>query len=201
VAVAATWGCRDNTINYNPATNNDTSPPAVNLLITRVGQPNLEVQERKTPSPKLAGNYGSPAPNAIMDFSILATATDSGSGIKSIKLSMTRTVCYRASSGVIAADYKGSVTVKEATYTDQQNAPVQASVGASGIINNLDTSPDSLKLVPENLLVWKNANQVLGLGVGVSTKWFMEAKNFAGATTYSEVIFVLAGDLTCPITP
>ena len=102
ISIAAlVTGC-GGTINYNPATNSDTTAPTVNLLITRYGEPNLEVQGRVVPSPKTSGNFGNPAPKKKSDFSILATANDAESGIKSVKLSMTRTVCYIASNGNIA---------------------------------------------------------------------------------------------------
>ena len=35
---------------------NDTTPATVNLLITRAGQPNLEVQQLVTPSPNVRGD-------------------------------------------------------------------------------------------------------------------------------------------------
>jgi hypothetical protein len=52
-----------------------------------------------------------------------------------------------------------------------------------------------------NLLVFKNASGNLMAGVGVATKWGTEATNFAGATTYSDVIYVLAGDISCAALP
>lgn len=204
MAVAA--GC-GGTINYNPATNSDTTPPDVNLLITRYGQPNLEVQKRVVPSPKVNGSFGvvgQPLPNAKFDFSVLATATDNESGIRHNKLSMTRTVCFISSSGNLAQAYFGSVVRKEATYTNQAQAPTQASLGDTGIIDNSIINNDPTRpanLTDDNLLVRKDANQVPHLGVGVSTKWVMEATNFAGDTTYSEVIFILAGDTSCVTTP
>lgn len=202
--VAVVTGCAG-TVNCNAATNSDTTPPTVNLLIKRYGQPDLEVQERVVPWLKVTGNFGNPIPNSVFDFSILATAKDAESGIKSVKLNMTRTVCHTASNGGIAQAYFGSVTRKVASYTDPRNAPVQPSVGDTGNIDNSvvlnNKSPMPANLSDNNLLVWKNANGVNKLGVGVSTKWFMEATNFAGTTTYSDVIFNLAGDTSCVTSP
>ena len=74
-------------------------------------------------------------------------------------------------------------------------------MGETGIIDNSAFGTDPANLSDVNLLVWKNANQTRNVGVGVSTKWFMEATNFAGLNTYSEVIFVLAGDTSCVTNP
>lgn len=210
ISIAAfVTGC-GGTVNYNPATNTDMSAPSVNLLIKRVGEPDLEVQKQAVPSPKTAGNFGNLAqvpPGKALDFSVLATATDAESGIRNIRLLMTRTVCYTASNGGVAQAYFGTVERKKATYTDQRNAPTQVSLGDTGIIDNsLMRGADPnlgvwADLTDGNLLVWKNANQQHNMGVGVSTKWNMETTNFAGATTYSDVIFILAGDTSCVTTP
>ena len=206
IAVVAT-GC-GGTVNYNPATNSDTTPPAVNLLIKRAGQPDLEVQKQTIPAPMppARGDFGNPIPKSRFDFSILATATDAESGIKSVSLKMTRTVCYMSSGGVIAQAYFGSVERKVATRADQTNAPIQLSVGDTGIIDNSENRLVNGTLVPanlfdENLLVRKDGNQMPHLGIGVSTKWFMEAKNFNGGTSFSDVIFIVAGDTSCVTTP
>src|SRR5258705_2634401 len=190
------------------ATNvNDASKPNVNVLVTRPGQPNLEVQALTTPAPPTpkSTNYGNPVPPVSSDFSILATATDAESGIKNLKLSMTRTVCYVTSNGSVSPAYFGTVTRKEATYTDRAHAPVQASLGETGIINasvdSVTGHNDPVKYSDKNLLAWRNANGVLAVGVGVSTKWGMEATNFAGKTTNSDVIFVLSGDVSCVTSP
>lgn len=199
IAIVAT-GC-GGTVNYNPATTTDTTPPTVDLLIKRVGQPDLEVQGRVVPSPNTSGNFGNPIPTQKFEFSVLATAKDAESGIKNIKLSMTRTVCYISSGGNLAQAYFGSVERKVASYTDPQNAPVQPALGDTGIIDNSAFGTFPANLSDDNLLVWKNANQQRNVGVGVSTKWFLEATNFSGATTYSDVIFVLAGDTSCVTQP
>jgi hypothetical protein len=197
---AVTTGC-GGTVNYNPATTLDTTPPTVNLLITRYGQPQLEVQQRVVPSPNTRGDFGIPIPPRKFDFSILATAKDAESGIRSLKLNMTRTVCYTASSGSVAQAYFGTVVRKEASYTDAQHAPTQPSVGDTGIIDNSPFGTHPANLTDDNLLVWKNANQDRNVGIGVSTKWNMETTNFAGATTYSDVIFISAGDTSCVTNP
>lgn len=157
IAALAT-GC-GGTVNYNPATTSDATPPTVNLLIKRYGQPDLEVQKQVVPSPKVTGSFGDPIPKQKLDFSALATATDAESGITSIKLSMTRTVCYISSGGTLAQAYFGSVDRKVASYTDPKNAPTQPSVGDTGIIDNSPFGTDPANLSDDNLLVWKNANQ------------------------------------------
>ena len=191
-------GC--GTVNYNPATNTDTTPPTVNLLIKRYGQPDLEVQQKPTgASPKLSGDFGSITPNKKFDFSVLATAKDAESGIKSIKLSVTRTVCYVNSNGTVSPAYSGTKVMKEANFTDPKNAPTDVSIGFTGIIDN--TAGARQNPTEDNLLVWKNANAALNVGAGVGMYWTVETKNFAGATTYSDVIYILAGDTSCPIGP
>lgn len=197
LSVALGAACGGGTINYNPGTGIDSTPPGVNLLITRAGQPDLEVQARTVPSPNLSGNYGNPAPNTRQAFSILATATDLESGIRSVRLTMNRTVCYQTASGVIAQAYFPTEVRKEAIYTDQQNAPTQASLGDTGVIDNSAFGTDPANISLDNLLVWTNANQVHRAGVGVATRWNMETTNFAGLTTYSDVIHIAAGNTVC----
>ena len=197
LGLACGSGAGSSTVDYNPATNNDTTKPGVNLLVTRPGGPNLEVQAQTTPPSRKSTNFGNPVPPVRSDFSVLATATDSQSGIRHLKLNMTRTVCFTTSAGNVAQAYSGTVVRKEATYTDQAHAPVQASLGDTGVHDGTPEGTDSTHIGEPNLLVWRNANGVLKVGVGVSTKWGMEATNFAGQTTNSEVIFVLYGDVSC----
>jgi hypothetical protein len=202
LSLAALLASCGGTVNYDPASTNDPSPPAVNLLITRAGQPNLEVQARTTPAPPpVVGNYGNPAPSTRQQFSVLATATDNESGIRNIKLSITRTVCFTSSSGGVVQAYLGSVTRKEATYTDQRNAPRQASLGDTGLIDNSPFGTDPANLTAANLLTFTDANGTLRAGVGVSSRWNMEARNFSGQITYSNSIVVLAGNTSCVTQP
>jgi hypothetical protein len=188
-------------VNYNPANAPDGTAPTVNLLVTRPGAPDVEVQALSGPSAKKSTNFGNPAPNAKSDFSVLATAKDPESGIRDMKIVMTRTVCFTGSGGGNNSAAFGTITRKEAHWTDQQHAPTSPSLGETGIIDArpLMLSPDSIN--ETNLLVFKNAEQHLLPGVGVATKWGMEATNFAGQTTNSDVIFVLAGDVTCGALP
>ena len=188
--------CTNNTVNYDPATNSDTSPAGVNVLVRRAGQPDLEVQGQTPGATRPVGNYGNLTPVTRQEFSVLATGTDNQSGIRHIKLNLTRTVCYVSSSGAIAQAYSGTVMRKEATYTDRRNAPIQASLGETGVI---DTTPNALG--PDNLLAWTNSNGLTRIGVGVSSRWNMEATNFAGQTTYSNSIVVVAGDTSCVTNP
>lgn len=193
-------GC-GGTANYNPANGVDGTPPTVNLLVRRYGAPDVEVQAQNGPSPKLSTNFGNPAPNAESDFSVLATAKDPESGIRNMKIVMTRTVCFTGASGGNNGAPLGTVTRKEAQWTDQQHAPTSPSLGETGIIDArpVALSPDSIN--ETNLLVFRNSQGNLRAGVGVATKWGLEATNFAGLTTYSDVIYVLAGDLACPALP
>lgn len=193
-------GC-GGTVNYNPANGIDGTPPTVNLLVTRPGAPDVEVQALSGPSAKKSTNFGDPAPNAKSDFSVLATAKDPESGIRDLKIKMTRTVCFTGSGGGNNSAPFGTVTRKEAKWTDRQNAPTSPSLGETGIIDARPQALSQAGMDETNLLVFRNAQGNLMPGVGVATKWGMEATNFAGQTTFSDVIFVLAGSLTCPALP
>ena len=186
-------------VDYKPANGIDGTAPTVNLLETRPGDANLEVQGQNGPSAKKSTNFGNPAPNSKKDFSILATAKDDESGIRNLKIVMTRNVCFKTAAGDIAAAPFATVVRKEANWTDQSHAPTNPSLGETGIIDNSAFATDPANRNETNLLVFRNAQGNLLAGTGVSTKWGMEATNFAGKTTYSDVIFVLAGDLTCPM--
>jgi hypothetical protein len=188
-------------VNYNPANAPDGAPPTVNLLVTRPGAPDVEVQALSGPSAKKSTNFGNPAPAAKSDFSVLATAKDPESGIRDLKIVMTRTVCFTGSGGANNSAPFPTVTRKERNWTDQQHAPTSPSLGETGII---DARPQALSQAgrdTSNLLVFRNAQGNLMAGLGVATKWGMEATNFAGQTTNSDVIFVLAGDVTCGALP
>lgn len=195
ILVLAVMTSACDSIKYDPATNTDTTPPKTNVLIKRAGQPDLEIQDQNGPSANIANTLEPLPANGQWDFSVLATATDAESGIKHTKLNLMRTVCYVSSGGGIAKAYYGTVTRKEATYTDPNNAPTQASLGDTGVVDN--TTAAKATPTDDNLLVWVNANQERNVGVGVWTRWGMEATNFAGRTTYSDVITMAAGDLSC----
>lgn len=188
-------------VNYNPANGIDTTPPTINLLITRPGAPNLEVQGQSGPSANKSTNFGNPIDTVLADFSILATANDPESGIKDLKITMMRTVCFTASNGNIASAPFGTITRKDATWTDPTHAPTNPSLGETGIIDNsrAGTTPSNFDI--KNLLLWKNAQGHTAIGKGVATKWGAETTNSAGKTTYSDVIRVFAGDLTCAALP
>jgi hypothetical protein len=188
------------TVNFNPATTPDGTPPTVNLLITRAGAPDVEVQGQPGANPKKSTNFGT-LTNAKGDFSVLATAKDPESGIKDLKIVMTRTVCFTGSGGGNNSAPFATITRKEAKWTDQTHAPTSPSLGETGIIDNttFGTSPGNLN--ETNLLVFRNAQGTLMVGNGVATKWGVEATNFAGATTFSDVIFVLEGNTTCAALP
>ena len=178
----------------NPSTP-DSTPPSTNLLIKRTGAPDLEVQTRSGAAAPVAANLGAFPGNGKFDFSVLATATDPESGIRELKLSMTKAVCYRTSAGNIAQAYSATVTRKQASYPDPKQVPSQASVGDTGLIDHSQFAIANPS--PDNLLVWVNANQVSSVGIGVLTRWTMEAKNAAGLTSYSNAITIGAGDTSC----
>jgi hypothetical protein len=198
IVAAFLTGCGP-TVNYDPYTQVDGTPPMVNLLIKRYGQPDLEVQALNGPSQNLKGEYGTSIANQKFEFSILATGKDAESGIKSIKLFVTRTVCYKTADGSIAAAYSGTKLAREVTYPDQHSAPTAPSLGFTGVIDS--TGPARVNPTDENLLVWVNANSVRSVGVGVAMYWTVETENFAGAKTASDKIWITAGDLSCPIGP
>jgi len=189
------------TVNYNPANGVDGTKPAVNLLIKRPGAPDVEVQGQSGPSANKSTDFGNPAPNAKSDFSVLATATDMESGIRNMKIKMTRTVCFAGSSGGNNSAPFATVTRKEQTWTDQTKAPTSPSLGETGIIDARPQALSTAGMNETNLLVFRNAQGNLRPGVGVATKWGMEATNFAGQTTNSDVIFVRAGDVNCAALP
>ena len=183
-------------VNFNPA-NGDATPPTINLLIKRAGAPDVEVQGQSGPSAKKSTSFGDPAPNAKSDFSVLATAKDPESGIRNLKIVMTRTVCTTPTT---SAPF-GTVTRKQASWTDPTHAPTSPSVGETGIIDARPQALSQAGMDLSNLLVFRNSQGTLSSGVGVATKWGAEATNFAGQTTFSDVIFVLAGPTTCAALP
>jgi hypothetical protein len=189
------------TVNYNPANGVDGTKPTVNLLVTRSGAPNVEVQGQPGANPKKSTNFGDPAPNAKSEFSVLATAKDLESGIKNMKIVMTRTVCFTGTGGANNSAPFATVTRKETNWTNQQQAPTNPSLGETGVIDATPLALSQAGMNETNLLVFKNAQGNLRPGVGVATKWGMEATNFAGGTTYSDVIYVLAGSVTCGALP
>lgn len=192
--IAVSCGLTVSCGSVNPSTP-DSTAPSTNLLIKRAGAPDLEVQTRSGPAAPVAANLGTLPPNGQFDFSVLATATDSESGIRELKLSMTKMVCYRTSAGNVAQAYSATVTRKQASYPDPKQVPSQASVGDTGVIDNRQFAIANPS--PGNLLVWVNANQVSSVGIGVLTRWSMEAKNAAGLTSYSNSITIGAGDTSC----
>ena len=201
LAVGCGGGGGGDTVNYNPGSSPDGSPPTVNLLITRTGAPDVEVQGLPGANPKKSTNFGNPAPNVKKDFSVLATAKDPQSGIRDLKIVMTRTVCFTGSGGGNNSAPFATVTRKEAKWTDQTHAPTSPSLGETGIIDNSGFGTDPANRNETNLLVFKNAQGQLLVGTGVATKWGVEATNFAGLTTNSDVIYVLAGNTSCAALP
>lgn len=194
--------CGENaTVNYNPANGVDGSAPTVNLLVRRASGPDVEVQGQSGPSAKKSTSFGDPAPNAISDFSVLATAKDPESGIRDIKIKMTRTVCFAGTGGSNNSAPFATITRKEAKWTDQTKAPMNPSLGETGIIDARPVAFTTDSITETNLLVFRTSQGTLREGNGVATKWGMEATNFAGQTTYSDIIYVLAGNNTCAALP
>jgi len=189
------------TVNWNPATGTDITGPEVNLLISRPGAADVEVQGQNGPSAKKSTDFGNPVPVAKKDFSVLATAKDLESGIKNLKITMTRTVCFTGTSGGNNSAPFATVTRKETNWTDQTHAPTNPSLGETGIIDATPLALSQAGMNETNLLVFRNAQGNLRAGVGVATKWGMEATNFNGKTTYSDVIYVLSGDTSCAALP
>ncbi len=189
------------TVNYNPANGIDGTKPTVNFLIKRTGAPDVEVQGQNGPSAKKSTNFGDPAPATKSEFSVLATAKDLESGIKNMKIVMTRTVCFTGTGGGNNSAPFATVTRKETNWTNQQQAPTNPSLGETGVIDATPLALSAAGMNETNLLVFKNAQGNLKSGVGVATKWGMEATNFAGGTTFSDVIFVLAGNTGCAALP
>lgn len=200
-------GC-GSTVEYDPRTSSDATAPSVNLLVRRAGQPDLEVQTQTLgPHTQVIGDVGEfnttsgfrwLKPDTIYDFSVLATATDPESGIESMRLLMNRTVCYMGSGGAVLQDYRPSETRRTVTYTDPANAPVQASLGYTGIVNTHDDSTGSRYDVSEtNLIVHTDGSGARVHGVGVMTEWYMEAENFNGTIGRSNSIMLRSGNVNC----
>jgi hypothetical protein len=187
------------TVDHNP-TQSDPSPPAINILIKSVGNPDVEVQEQKLPLQNKSLDLGAVTPPQLKDFSILVTATDAQSGIKDITLFMGRDVCYTSSGGGIANAHFATATRKVATYTDPHNAPVSASVGDTGIVDSRLKMDGSI-VDAKSLLVRLDANQVAHMSQGYATKWFAEAHNQDGKIIRSSAILVFGGDTSCNPNP
>jgi hypothetical protein len=191
IPVLLTTGCVTTTVNFDPATQTDPTPATVDLLIKSSGFADTEVQARAVPPAPRILAFGTLGGTTRRDFSVLATAKDPESGIRHIKLSMTRTVCYRTANGTIAQAQFPTVARKEATYTDEHNAPIQATLGDSGVIDPNDLTSD-------NFLLFTDSQGNRRIAIGATLSWNMEAENFqGGSTTYSDVIYVTAGDTSC----
>ena len=100
-----------------------------------------------------------------------------------------RLVRFRYSGGAIAQAYSGTVVRKQASYSGS-SVPKQVTLSDTGLIRSGSTAD-------ENLLMWINANQVKSAGVGVQTRWSMEAKNGKNQTSYSDAISIGGLDTSC----
>lgn len=197
-------------------TTGDNNPPQVNLLVKNV-EPGVQVDPTAPPPPVVKQaetgtstgiatrtrlELDNPLQAKRLEFSVLATATDQANGIKSVVLKMTRDLCFTSSNGTMANAHFATVERKRADYTDRANAPTQASLGDTGVFNNAPLNNNPERWSDVNLLVRKGSgNNWVDNAVGVSTKWVVEATNFKGKTSFSNVILVTAGDLNCNITP
>jgi hypothetical protein len=187
-------GPANQTVNFDPANDTDLTGPAVNLLLKPVGGDSLEVQARTTPARNVNGALEEDTiPSRPQEFNVFATATDAESGIRDIKINLSRAVCYATSSGGVSEARMASVLREQASYTNASSAPVQATIANSGLFHNTRLNG--------NLMMWRNANGIVSNGVGVLTKWDMEATNQAGIKVFSNVIFLRAGNTSCITTP
>ena len=163
---------------YNQNTNNDTTKPKVALRVEGAG-PNAVEVTNFIPG-QLQNKNAVANPNATVK--LLATATDNESGIKEIKLNVTRTVKFIASNGSLTEARMATKLVDSKTYAlNNGQAP---SMGAIQVT-----------VKPSDEFVFTNANGTTLTGVGVVLEYSVEGKNFAGLGDYTERLTVSSGRL------
>lgn len=190
-------------IPYDPATNNDTTPPEIGLRIegqdpASVYQPNPP-QDPNQPwksdfnpdirlTPVDAGARVPGTPNVSVrvhengEASVLATAQDKGSGIRLLKLSCQPRVYYNWD----AVNQTESDAVLPVDVVQQNNQIVNGRVPASGVLQKV--------LSMHGLMVFRNAAGTMTRGHRVAVTCSAEASNFNGGQVYSQGVVVWAQD-------
>lgn len=169
-------GCGN--VPFNPATNTDTTAPRV-ALRAEGAQPTAVEVTNFVPG-ALQNVHVNANPNAAVK--LLGTATDNESGIKEIKLSVTRTVKFIASNGGLAEAYFGTKVLDTRTYSlNNGQAPTFGAI--------------QLTVKPGDEFVYQNANGNTMMGVGVVLEYNIEARNFNGQMSYTDKLVVTSGQL------
>lgn len=184
-------GCQ--TIQYDRATNNDTTPPAVGLRLTGTAPGDLAqrpvpaaVANSLTPVETTALTLGTP-PTAVRvhedgTADIVATAQDNESGIELLKLTCQRTVYSRWD----AASRTESNALLLPETQEVRNQISYGQVPSSAILQRL--------LNMRQMMRFTNAAGTTTIGHAVSATCSAEAKNFNGQTVYAHAIVVFARD-------
>lgn len=163
---------------YNPATNNDITPPNAALRVEGAGQDAVEVTNF-VPG-QLQNKHAVANPNATVK--LLATASDNESGIKEITLKVTRSVKYIASNGSLVEMQAPTRVINSTRYSlNNGQAPSFGSI--------------QVGVKPRDEFVFINANGNTVTGVGVVLAYTVEARNFNGQFSYTERLVVSSGQL------
>jgi hypothetical protein len=161
---------------YNQYTNTDITKPIVALHVE--GADTIPVDVTNFVPGHLQNKNAIANPNATLK--LLATATDNESGIKEIKLYVTRTVKYIASNGSLAEALMATRLVDSKSYTlNNGKAP---SLGAIQIT-----------VKPSDEFVFTNASGTTTRGVGVMLVYSVEGTNFQGLSDYTEGLTIGSG--------
>lgn len=203
VACVITTGCTG--IPYDPRTNNDSSPPDIGLHIEgqrpdSVYKPNPAPTDtqcfpkqsdfcpnlRITPIDIGARVLGTPTVSIRIhengEASVLATAKDSGSGVRKIRLSCNRQVYYNWD----AANQTESNAVFPADAMEQTYQISNGRVPESGILQKV--------LNMHGQMVFQNAAGTPTRGHRVAVRCSAEASNFNGFSVQSDGVVIWAQD-------
>jgi len=186
-------GCK--TVPYDPATNNDTTPPVVGIRVTGDSPTSDwdaasgQFTKKIALSPVDVGVIGSGTPSKVPvqvhehgEASVVATAQDDESGIRSLKLTCQRQVYYNWD----AANQTESNAILAPVTTAQDNQPNNGQVPLSGIQQQVLNMWGQMSF-PTSQGTMRRAHRV---GATCSA----EASNFSGQTVYSRAVLVWAQD-------
>jgi len=189
IAVIGVQACQ--TVPYDPLTNNNditAAKPTVLRVEASVsqldssGRPHdvheatFEAVDRTLATPQnLRGTVSDTA-----NLDVLSTATDNESGIREVKIMLNRTVYYLASNGTIVSTLFPSIVVATNAYTVTNGHLPQ--MGAANFRVNIGGQRR-----------FTNANGNPVIGTGVTLQYYVEAKNGAGLTSYTDTVTVTAG--------
>lgn len=202
-ASALIAGCKG--ISYDPATNTDSTAPEIGIHVEgqrpdSVYKPNPDPADtqclpkksdfcpdiRIAPVDVGARVLGAPVVSVQIhengDASVLATAQDSGSGIRSIKLTCQRQVYYNWD----ANNQTESNAVIPPDVSQQTNQINDGRVPETGILQRI--------LSMHGQMIFKNAMGTTTRGHRVAVTCSAEASNFNGLSTLSQGVVIWAQD-------